>query len=105
MTEHGAEQPDASRPQLLPGNRRALLASMPKAELHLHLDGSLLVSTALDLARTRGVEAPRDEAAMRAALVAPPIGASQVEFLRAFELPIAYSGPFGTIKAEVAWSE
>jgi len=62
---------------------------MPKAELHLHLDGSIRVETALELARTRSVEAPRDAAAMRAALVAPAIGASQAELLRAFELPIA----------------
>ena len=33
---------------------------MPKAELHLHLDGSLRIDTALELARTRGVEAPSD---------------------------------------------
>jgi adenosine deaminase len=62
---------------------------MPKAELHLHLDGSIQVDTALELARTRGVEAPRDVAGMRAALVAPAIGASQAELLRAFDLPIA----------------
>ena len=62
---------------------------MPKAELHLHLDGSIRVDTALELARTRGVEAPRDAAGMRAALVAPERGASQAELLRAFELPIA----------------
>jgi adenosine deaminase len=62
---------------------------MPKAELHLHLDGSIQVDTALELARTRGVEAPRDVAGMRAALVAPANGASQAELLRAFDLPIA----------------
>ncbi len=62
---------------------------MPKAELHLHLDGSVLPATALDLARTRGVEGPRTLAAMRRALIAPPHGASQAELLRAFDLPIA----------------
>jgi adenosine deaminase len=67
----------------------ALVTAMPKAELHLHLDGSLLVDTALELARTRGVDAPTTWAGMRAALVAPTRGASQAELLRAFDLPIA----------------
>ena len=67
----------------------AEFAAWPKAELHLHLDGSLLVETALDLARTRGVDAPSDHAGMRAALVAPEWSSSQADLLRAFALPIA----------------
>ena len=38
--------------------RRRLIEAMPKAELHLHLDGSLRVDTALELARTRGDRCP-----------------------------------------------
>ncbi len=68
---------------------RRLIRVMPKAELHLHLDGSLRVDTALELARTRAIEAPRDWAGMSAALIAPMPCASQAELLRAFELPIA----------------
>ena len=68
---------------------RRLIGAMPKAELHLHLDGSLRVDTALDLARTRGIEAPRDWAGMSAALIAPMPCADQAELLRAFDLPIA----------------
>jgi adenosine deaminase len=68
---------------------RALIEAMPKAELHLHLDGSLRIDTALELARTRGVDAPRTTDAMREALVAPMPSASQAELLRAFDLPIA----------------
>jgi adenosine deaminase len=68
---------------------RRLLEAMPKAELHLHLDGSLRVGTALELARTRGVEAPATWRGMFDALVAPMPCRDQAELLRAFDLPIA----------------
>ena len=79
--------PDALTPRH--AATRRLLAALPKAELHLHLDGSLRVDTALDLARTRGVDAPADWLGMSAALVAPMPCASQAELLAAFDLPIA----------------
>lgn len=69
--------------------RRRLIEAMPKAELHLHLDGSLRVDTALELARTRGVDAPTDWLGMSRALIAPMPCASQAELLAAFDLPIA----------------
>ncbi len=66
------------------------LRAMPKAELHLHLDGSLRPATALELARERGLrELPGDVAGMRDRLVAPRRCADQAELLRAFDLPIA----------------
>src|SRR2546428_4282718 len=62
---------------------------MPKAELHLHLDGWVRVGTALELAGTRGVDAPATWREMFDALVAPARCRDQAELLRAFDLPIA----------------
>jgi adenosine deaminase len=74
---------------LRPPALRRLVESMPKAELHLHLDGSVRIDTALELARTRDVDAPRTWAGMFEALVAPERCTDQAELLRAFDLPIA----------------
>jgi adenosine deaminase len=62
---------------------------MPKAELHLHLDGSLRIGTALELAASRGVDAPTTWDGMYDALVAPERCRDQAELLERFELPIA----------------
>lgn len=75
--------------QLDPRTLRALVHAMPKAELHLHLDGSLRIATALDIARTRDIDAPRSFAEMRSVLVAPDKVTDQAELLAAFDLPIA----------------
>ena len=65
-----------------------LIEAMPKAELHLHLDGSVRVGTALELARTRGIEAPTTWRGMFDVLVGPMPAGDQAELLRAFDLPI-----------------
>jgi adenosine deaminase len=62
---------------------------MPKAELHLHLDGCLRPVTAIELALERGIDAPRTYTEMFDALVAPVGTASHEALLRCFELPVA----------------
>ena len=67
---------------------RRMVHAMPKAELHLHLDGCLRPQTALDLAAQFGVDVPRTWDGMFAALVAPANPGSQAELLKSFELPL-----------------
>jgi adenosine deaminase len=85
---------------------RALLLRMPKAELHLHLDGSLRPATALELARERGLDEGIDLDAMRDRLTAPERCADQAELLRAFDLPIAIlqdAESLQRVAAELVW--
>ncbi len=83
----GAAPTIATMSDLDPGTLRSLVRAMPKAELHLHLDGSLRIDTALDLAHTRGIDAPATYEAMRRALVVPAQVTDQAELLLAFDLP------------------
>jgi adenosine deaminase len=83
-------EPVDETPRALTGEPlRRFIEAMPKAELHLHLDGSLRIATALELARTRAVDAPTTLAGMSQALIAPMPCRDQAELLRAFDLPIA----------------
>jgi adenosine deaminase len=66
-----------------------LFARMPKAELHLHLDGSLRPASALELARQRGLDDGMTLEQMRSRLTAPAQVTSQAQLLEAFDLPIA----------------
>lgn len=60
---------------------------LPKAELHLHLDGSLRPGTAVELAADAGQTLSLEEATAR--LVGPVRCADQAELLSFFELPIS----------------
>jgi adenosine deaminase len=63
------------------------LRRLPKAELHLHLDGSLRPQTAVELAGEGGMELSLEQAV--AHLVGPPRCRDQAELLSFFDLPIA----------------
>lgn len=72
----------------VPAAVRRLVQDMPKAELHLHLDGSLKPIAAIELAQQHGIDAPRTYDAMFDVLTAPVQAPSQAELLRAFDLPL-----------------
>ena len=73
----------------LPWDTLGAISRLPKAELHLHLDGSLRPASALEMARERGLDEGMDLAAMRARLVSPMPCTSQDQLLDAFDLPTA----------------
>jgi adenosine deaminase len=66
-----------------------LLARLPKAELHLHLDGSMRPATALRLARQRRLDEGMSLARLSGRLRAAMPCRDQAELLSAFDLPIA----------------
>jgi adenosine deaminase len=68
---------------------RELVASLPKAELHVHLDGSLRPETMIDLAARARVELPaHDPEALRRHMLVDDAGNLE-DYLARFELTIA----------------
>ncbi|MEM7608971.1 MAG: adenosine deaminase, partial [Myxococcota bacterium] len=59
---------------------------LPKTDLHVHLDGSLRLSTILELAEEGGIELPaKDEAGLAKAMNLGQNTGSLVEYLKAFD--------------------
>jgi len=62
---------------------------LPKTDLHVHLDGSLRLSTILELAEQDGIELPgKDEESLRKAMHLGENTGSLVEYLKAFEITL-----------------
>jgi len=63
---------------------RAVLASLPKVELHRHLEGSLRLATLSELARRHDLDVPRDIDELRRRVQVPLNHSSCDAFLRTF---------------------
>jgi len=68
---------------------RAFVASLPKTDLHLHLDGSLRLPTLIELAQEHGVELPSFTEEGLNELVFPPNYESLAEYLAGFAFTVA----------------
>jgi len=74
------------RPDKLP---LELFQSLPKADLHVHLDGSLRLQTIIDLAREENVELPSfDQAELRRIMHLGENCGSLAEYLKAFDVTL-----------------
>ena len=66
---------------------KEFIHSLPKAELHCHLDGSMRVETIIDEAKKQGVKLPEtDPKKLKHLLVAGTWCESLVDYLRAFDI-------------------
>src|SRR5512137_1332738 len=63
--------------------------SLPKTDLHVHLDGSLRLKTILEIASNDGIELPaRDEAELNQVIGCGNNFGSLVEYLRGFDVTL-----------------
>ncbi len=65
-----------------------IITRMPKAELHVHLDGCLRVETVAELAAEQGIELPVPADGLRAACVVPEDCPSLADYLDRFVIPL-----------------
>ena len=66
-----------------------LIQELPKTDLHVHLDGSLRLSTIMELAREQGVQLPADTEAGMRELVFKERYANLGEYLSGFQYTCA----------------
>jgi adenosine deaminase len=90
---------------------RALLAQLPKAELHCHLDGSLRPATMLELAGDHRVTMPRSDAEALGDFMLVRDARNLDEYLRRFDITLSVMQTAEALErvayelAEDAWNE
>jgi adenosine deaminase len=72
-----------------PGDLAERLATLPKAELHVHLDGSLRPATLIELAREAGKPLPSDDPDELARAMLAEDAANLEEYLERFEITLS----------------
>ena len=86
MAHDHHEPPDVPPAGQVP---REIFQALPKADLHVHLDGSLRLSTILDLADAAGIDLPaRDPDGLARAIGCRAHAGSLVEYLRGFDITL-----------------
>ncbi len=81
----GALRPDRPALEVTP----ELVRSLPKTDLHVHLDGSLRPATLLELARERGIELPAWDPEELAAYMHVTDAGDLVDYLERFRITLA----------------
>ncbi len=68
---------------------REFFAALPKTDLHVHLDGSLRLSTIMELAERQGVDlGVKDEAGLRKVIAPGKVHKSLKDYLKGFEITL-----------------
>ena len=68
---------------------RELIARLPKAELHVHLDGSLRPETMLDLARKSGIALPASDVESLRRYMLVTDARNLEDYLQRFDITVA----------------
>ncbi len=67
-----------------------IIAAMPKTDLHVHLDGSVRISTLIDLAKKQNVELPANNAEDLKKILVPGLKCENLEdYLRPFDIVLS----------------
>lgn len=68
---------------------KKLIHSMPKCELHCHLDGSMRVETIIELAEQQGVQLPSHDPVLLRKILVQDEAATLVNYLKAFDVTLS----------------